>query len=315
MVDLDFLEFEVLSPADELTLRLDASDSILPPMEAFWCADLMSASSAQKLVVSLSGVYPLDGPLNHLKRIRASSMSTSALGAASEKNAEACPKRQRVTILTVLLRKSKGEETLALDDAIASLVTNIREVQIPSIPPGTKALCDRWKVQYWPMTFKGSNPLVMTMGRLDSESERNAMQKWCAVVSQSERDACIGIIVDPRTNAIVARAKTPRCASCIERRDAKHHACMKCVDLTAVSSQDGSDQYLCTGLDIYLAAEPCIMCAMALVHSRIRRVFYIHAWPEGGALGSVYRLHVVKSINHHPRVFRCQASKRESGRS
>ncbi|KAA8544564.1 hypothetical protein F0562_022576 [Nyssa sinensis] len=48
--------------------------------------------------------------------------------------------------------------------------------------------------------------------------------------------------------------------------------------------------YLCTGYDIYLIWEPCTMCAMTLVHQRIRRIFY--ALPNGnaGALGSVHRL-------------------------
>ncbi|URD78669.1 Hydrolase zinc ion binding protein [Musa troglodytarum] len=32
--------------------------------------------------------------------------------------------------------------------------------------------------------------------------------------------------------------------------------------------------YLCTGFDIYLLWEPCTMCAMALVHQRIRRIFF-----------------------------------------
>ncbi|XP_047048417.1 tRNA-specific adenosine deaminase TAD3-like isoform X1 [Lolium rigidum] len=62
--------------------------------------------------------------------------------------------------------------------------------------------------------------------------------------------------------------------------------------------------YLCTGFDIYLVWEPCAMCAMALVHQRFKRVFYALPNPITGALGSVYRLHGQKSLNHHYSVFR-----------
>lgn len=62
--------------------------------------------------------------------------------------------------------------------------------------------------------------------------------------------------------------------------------------------------YLCTGYDIYLVWEPCIMCAMALVHQRIRRIFYAFPNPITGALGSVHRLQGEKSLNHHYAVFR-----------
>ena len=41
---------------------------------------------------------------------------------------------------------------------------------------------------------------------------------------------------------------------------------------------------------------------MALVHSRIARVFYGSHHPEGG-LGSKYKLHVKQGINHHYEVF------------
>ena len=64
------------------------------------------------------------------------------------------------------------------------------------------------------------------------------------------------------------------------------------------------DSYLCTGLDLYLSSEPDLMTAMALVHSRIRRVFYQVSCPVFGALGSHYNIHSLRSLNHHFRVFK-----------
>eukprot|EP00897_Mesotaenium_endlicherianum_P010151 jgi/Mesen1/9164/ME000591S08483 len=40
------------------------------------------------------------------------------------------------------------------------------------------------------------------------------------------------------------------------------------------------------------------MCAMALVHQRVRRVVYALAKPEVGALGSTAKLHALKGLNH-----------------
>lgn len=43
---------------------------------------------------------------------------------------------------------------------------------------------------------------------------------------------------------------------------------------------------------------------MALVHQRIRRIFYALPNPTAGALGSVHRLQGERSLNHHYAVFR-----------
>ncbi|KAL7735616.1 hypothetical protein ACLKA6_002506 [Drosophila palustris] len=60
--------------------------------------------------------------------------------------------------------------------------------------------------------------------------------------------------------------------------------------------------YLCTGYDIYLLREPCLMCAMALVHSRVKRIFFLEQ-SENGALTTSFQLHSVKELNHHYEVF------------
>lgn len=61
--------------------------------------------------------------------------------------------------------------------------------------------------------------------------------------------------------------------------------------------------YLCTGYHIYLTMEPCLMCAMALTHSRAKRVFYHTNNKNRGALGSLTKLHTQKNLNHHYEVF------------
>jgi tRNA-specific adenosine deaminase 3 len=60
---------------------------------------------------------------------------------------------------------------------------------------------------------------------------------------------------------------------------------------------------LCNGYDAFLVREPCAMCGMALVHSRLARVVYCEADSERGALGGAFRLQANRSLNHHYDVF------------
>lgn len=60
--------------------------------------------------------------------------------------------------------------------------------------------------------------------------------------------------------------------------------------------------YLCTGYDVYFNNEPCLMCSMALIHSRVRRVFFCER-SKNGALVSCAKLHTIKELNHHYEVF------------
>lgn len=61
--------------------------------------------------------------------------------------------------------------------------------------------------------------------------------------------------------------------------------------------------YLCTDYWAFLLMEPCPLCAMALLHSRVARIFYGTANRSVGVLGSKAVLHTVSGLNHRYRVW------------
>lgn len=49
---------------------------------------------------------------------------------------------------------------------------------------------------------------------------------------------------------------------------------------------------------LYVSLEPCAMCAMAIVHARVKRVVYAASDPRSGAAGSIYQLLQHPAHNH-----------------
>ena len=60
--------------------------------------------------------------------------------------------------------------------------------------------------------------------------------------------------------------------------------------------------YRLLGTTLYVTLEPCAMCAMALVHARVKRVVYAAADPKTGACGSVFDLIADPRHNHRIEV-------------
>ncbi len=53
---------------------------------------------------------------------------------------------------------------------------------------------------------------------------------------------------------------------------------------------------------MYVTLEPCVMCAGALVQSRVARVVYGASDPKGGAVESLYQVLSDSRLNHQPLV-------------
>jgi tRNA(adenine34) deaminase len=84
-------------------------------------------------------------------------------------------------------------------------------------------------------------------------------------------------------------------------RDCDPTAHAEIVALRAAASRLGD--YRLAGCTLYVTLEPCIMCASALVHARVRRVVF-GAWdPKAGGAGSVADVFAIPQLNHRVDVF------------
>jgi tRNA(adenine34) deaminase len=99
----------------------------------------------------------------------------------------------------------------------------------------------------------------------------------------------VGAVV-VREDKIIARAHNQ-----VELlKDATAHAEM--LALTQAEAAVGDWRLM--DCDLYVTKEPCVMCAGALVHTRIRRVIFGCADPSAGAAGSVMNLLQMPTFNH-----------------
>lgn len=81
-------------------------------------------------------------------------------------------------------------------------------------------------------------------------------------------------------------------------RDASAHAEM--TVLRAAST--ALDRWRLTGITLYVTIEPCPMCAMALVLSRVDRVVFGAKEPRTGAAGSFIQILGNSTLNHRPDI-------------
>jgi tRNA(adenine34) deaminase len=126
----------------------------------------------------------------------------------------------------------------------------------------------------------------------DAPFMRAALER--AVAAGMAGEVPVGAVL-VRDEQIVASGGNAPIASCDPTAHAEINA------LRAAGRALGS--YRLTDTTLYVTLEPCVMCAAAMVHARIRRLVF-GAWdPRAGGAGSVTNVFTLPGLNHRVDVF------------
>jgi len=128
----------------------------------------------------------------------------------------------------------------------------------------------------WPLP----EPMRAALAQADCAAAADAVPVGAVVV-------CDGLIIAAAHNG-------PR-----DCHDPTAHAEILAIRAAAVAL--GRDRL--DGCDLWVTLEPCAMCAGAMVHARIARVYYAAPDPKGGAVAHGARVFDQPGVLHRPEVY------------
>lgn len=115
-----------------------------------------------------------------------------------------------------------------------------------------------------------------------------------AEIAASSGEVPIGCVV-VHDGTVIAQAGNRT----LTDRDPTAHAEM--VALREAAQKLGRERL--TDCDLYVTLEPCTMCAGAISHARIRRLYYGALDPKGGAIDSGVRFFGSPTCHHVPDIY------------
>lgn len=125
------------------------------------------------------------------------------------------------------------------------------------------------------------------------EQDRFFMQRAIELAKQAEsfNEVPVGAVIVKDGEVIGEGFNQP-----IAKHDPSAHA-----EIMALrNAGEAINNYRLIDTTVYVTLEPCAMCAMAMVHARVKRVVYGANDLKTGACGSVF--HLIESEHHNHRV-------------
>lgn len=102
------------------------------------------------------------------------------------------------------------------------------------------------------------------------------------------------VIVDAAAGTVLASAGNRVAADCDPSAHAEILAIRQACGVRGESRLDGCD--------LYVSLEPCAMCASAIAHARIRRLYFGAYDPKGGGVEHGARVFSHDTCHHRPEV-------------
>ncbi len=115
-----------------------------------------------------------------------------------------------------------------------------------------------------------------------------------AAQAEAAGEVPIGAVVVKQGVVIAAAHNAPR-------RDCDPTAHAEVLAIRAAAAALGQERL--TGCDLWVTLEPCAMCAGAIVHARLDRVYYAASDPKGGAVEHGARVFDAPGCLHRPEVY------------
>eukprot|EP00127_Corallochytrium_limacisporum_P006725 Clim_evm14s234 gene=Clim_evmTU14s234 len=254
------------------------------PLGSVWIATGLNGKQIGDMLADLMKRFPLPIHMQHLKRVRFN---------------------RDTKVSEIIIKCKEDTETAEKIAALLNTSHDIVERMVPFSKPLTKPQYESCR-DLWPSTFhEDKEDTRAIQGTFFQRSEIEKMHEIVMLLMKEARAASkeggapnASAVYDPSSGEIVTMARDCRQSGKL------HHSIMRLLETLGRLPRKRKDDYLCTDLHVITLWEPCPMCAMALVHSRVHTVFFCFqstSWPPFSTPG--LKLHQCEDLNHKFKVF------------
>lgn len=254
-----------------------------PNLEEYWICSIHPKNTPKLMGLLKEKFHYTNERLKNLKRVQKIKHNDEVV-----LNFIICPVASEFEIFTYdeLFRIIKS--TLNQDDI------KLEKRLIPMNKPFDSEVNQEWSEKYWPLLWKG-NPIVQELKEINRTINIEKIRKYMNLITElsneSDKDLpIVTIFVNPIKDEIISKRYDERTSlnpirhpimdgiAEIADKELARRKSRKVQDVK-------SNNYLCLNYHVYTTHEPCTMCSMALVHSRISQLVYIKPSLETGGIG------------------------------